>query len=365
MNIVTVVLGALLFVSIFADTVPAANSDAPRVDLGGRSISLELVKQDDLSPATWPLGKVTLTTVTATTTKDTDAYSLLSGNGIVPDNEAFAVLYDLNPAIVDVKAIHPGSTVVVPKVSGGPQLQHKLQSGYLVLLSVDPDLRSDLNQSIEQLQGNVQSFAALPANRFAGNNGQTTKRQVSDLTNWYAQIRRSYLRRTGPPLRRTTLREISDEATRLNSLVTQAIGGSGQLDSADQEQIAAIFQDVESEMREYGETLGNEAPKAEPLLRVTVTIKGDNPNVIATLRVYYTFNGTFRDPPSNPPVTSYSFEKLGSGVSEVFPIKNYRMWAARDGDASHPLTPAALVHVVEGGSDPIGVDLSLNPSSAK
>jgi len=343
----------------------AALDSPPRAKVGERIVAMDLVKADDLSPAPWPPGGVTLGTVLTRVTEDANVYTLLIRDGIAPDAEAFAVLYDLNPELRDSKTLKIGSNVSLPRVSGSPELLQKVRSGYLVLLSVDPDIRSELNRSVDEMQGTAQSFADLPADRFEPGTMESAKNKIAVLAKWYAQIKKSYLRRTGPPIRRATLLEIRDEAAILNSLLRQTVIGNRQFTSTDQEQLAAIYQDVQSEMVKYGEVLANEAPKAEALIKVIVTIRGGDTKLIDALRVYYTFNGVFRDPPSNPPVTSYSFKELGSGRSELLPVKNYKVWAARDGDPGHPLTPPLLVSVAAGGSDSIGVDLSLARADSK
>jgi hypothetical protein len=248
----------------------------------------------------------------------------------------------------------------VPKIVGGPELVSKLGKEYLVALTVDPDIRQVLNQGIDKLQASAARFAEIPADLFESPVDRSTAQQnVETLAKWYAQIKKSYLRRTGPPLRRHTLLQLSNEVDALNSLIDLRPGSGQKLSKSDREQIGAIYEDVESEISKYSQVMANQAPAAEALYRIVVNIKGDDASLISGLRVYYTFNGIFRDPPANPPVTSYPFRQLGSGKFEVLPVKNYKVWAARDGDPGHPLTPPLLVQVSPLAGEKQEFDLSL------
>jgi hypothetical protein len=116
-------------------------------------------------------------------------------------------------------------------------------------------------------------------------------------------------------------------------------------------------------MLSYGQALGNEAPKGELACDVLVSIKGTNANGGDAIRIYYTFNGLYRDPPSDPPVKSSEWMQLGSGHSgRLLSDKTYRLWAARDGDPGHPLT-APLKLETTCADRPLPVELSVLPRS--
>ena len=125
-------------------------------------------------------------------------------------------------------------------------------------------------------------------------------------------------------------------------------------------QITALHEDLKRVMKGFGQTLGaGSVPTAEAMRTIVATIVGDKPERIATLRVYYTFNGLYRDPPTNPPVTSYPFRKLGSGAEQLVAIKNYRLWVAADGDAGHPAGPSVSVNLQVSDPERVPVDLQV------
>lgn len=111
-------------------------------------------------------------------------------------------------------------------------------------------------------------------------------------------------------------------------------------------------------MGQFGETLAGSAPTPQAFYAVTVNIKGADSALLDSLRVYYTYNGLFRTLPADPPITSFGFKQLGSGKSENLLMKNYQIWAAKDGDSNHPMTRPFLMRIDATTPSSINVDLS-------
>ena len=79
------------------------------------------------------------------------------------------------------------------------------------MLTVDPKLREELNRRAETLQARVATFTQLTPERFDFTDASEAKKNVESLGKWYAQIEKSFLRRTGPPLRHESLVQLRDE----------------------------------------------------------------------------------------------------------------------------------------------------------
>jgi hypothetical protein len=346
---------ALLQLLILA-SIPAESviEPAPFAELAGRQVAAVLVQAEDLLPTNRPNEAMHLIVEAAAVNGDANIYGLLQANGIAPDTEAFTIVYDLNPTLRDAKILKPGTTLQLPKVVGGPILKGMLRHGYLVMLTVDPKLREELNRRAETLQARVATFAQLPPERFDSTDANEVKKNVESMGKWYAQIEKSFLRRTGPPLRHDSLVQLRDEADRLNSLLNAAVQSNRRVTAADLDQIAAIHDDVELEMQKYGQVLANEAPKADALYKVMVRIIGDD-KLIQGCRVYYTNYGLYHEPPGDE---SNPFRDPGSGASDLLRVQNYMIWAARDGDPAHPLTKLP-VKVRPWDAEPIIVTLTL------
>ncbi len=342
----------ILVVLLMLGTLPLARAE---ITLADRSITMTFVNPQDLSPVDWTSHNVTLVSVPASITSDNTVYTLLQANGIVPDSEAFTLVYDLNPSLKDVKTLTEGASLQLPRIAGEAELRQLQEKQYLAKLTVDPEIRARMNASIQNLQVVVAS-----ANQISS---PGTQKQLATLAQWYAQIEKSYRRRTGPPLRRATLLQLNSEVVVLDSLLQTALQSNRKLSNDDEAQVGAIYQDLEMVMRAYGQALGNEAPRAEEQCEVTVNIKGNDPGLIGALRVYYTFNGLYREPPIDPPVTSTGIAQLGSGQKTILLAeKNYKIWAARDGDPGHPLTPPYKWQTPASACGPTPVDLIMAPS---
>ena len=342
---------ALLILS-FLWAFQAFAQDTHQAQLAGRSVALHLVKADTLAAVPWPAEDVTLKQAPVVVGADQNIYLLLQANGIAPDSEAFALVYDLNPKLKDVGSLSSNSQVQLPAVVGGPQLQALFHSGAIAQLVIDPELHHDLSDSIVSLKTfapDVNSLTSQPE----------AQRQIQSLIQWFAEIETRYKRGTDPPLSHATLLQMRDEATLLLSLLTEAKISKQQIKPSGIAQLSALYDDIMLEMRQYGQTLAGVAPKGEPSYEVKVNIKGADESYASGLRVYYIYNGLFPPPPDAPPATSLGFRNLGSGQSETLLQKNYRVWAAKDGDAIHPVTPPYLLRIDGTSAGPLTVDLSL------
>jgi hypothetical protein len=322
-------------------------------EAAGRVVEMTLVKAVDLSSVAWPEGTTDLTQVSTIAKGDTNVYMLLQANGIAPDSEAFALVYDLNPALKDANNIAAGTSVELPSVSGNSSLLKLLESGNLVELTLDPAIHAELNQRIDGLQAVLPSISQLTLDPEA----QT---QIKGLIGWYQQIEKRSKRRTAPPLRRASLIQLRDEAGLLSSILLDALQRHRQLSSTEQRQIGGIYEDIKLEMTQFGEVLASVAPAAQSFFAVTVNIKGAEPAHLDGLRVYYTYNGLYRALPANPPIVSYGFKQLGSGRPENLLMKNYQIWAAKDGDSNHPVTLPYLLRIESTTPSSVSVDLSLS-----
>lgn len=320
-------------------------------ELGGRSLEMRVIKADDLAPVPWPAGPVELKIVPTKAAGGVNIYMLLQSNGIAPDPEAFSLFYDLNPDLKSITDIASDATVQVPSVSPAQQLGDLQSAHELVEITVDPELRRELNTQTEKLQQFEPAIAESTADPAA-------QAQIKNLLDWYQQIERRFKRRTDPPLRHASLVELLTEAKLLGSILEGAAQRGRPLSDADKKQIALIHEDLKQEMEHYGQVLADTAPKPQTYYLVTVVVKGIGGKTLDNLRVYYTYNGLFHPLPADPPVPSFGFTRLGSGTSENLLMKNYQIWAARDGDANHPLTNPYSLRIDSASPYSLTVELS-------
>jgi hypothetical protein len=323
----------------------ATAKDGPILELAGRTIVLTLIKVDSRAPVRWPSGNSQLSTESVLIGPQTDIPGQLVSNGINPDSGAYTLVYDLNPGVSNLNALKSGTRVTLPSIKPSTGLQKQLGHGYLVALSIDPQLHETLANSIKQITTLHDRFGALPASRFATTNDQATVvKQVNDITMWFSVIRRTNQQKKGPPTSRATLNDLNAEAQALISVLKPVVDGKNTLSSADTEQIAAIHHDVGEEIKRYDEVLSGSTPGADlaPCCIIQVTILGGDEAKLKTLRVYYSLLGRFHDPPRprNSPEPD-PFPGLGSGNSDPLPPKTFKVWVAPDGKPDDFLTEGA------------------------
>jgi hypothetical protein len=116
---------AALFFVFFVSLANPCRAKPVETTIAGRQVSASLVKADDLSPAPWPDDASQLTTEKVAVQANVSIYDLLTAKGIEPDVEAFTVVYDLNPSLMNIDPLPSGVNLVLPKVTGGDKLQDK------------------------------------------------------------------------------------------------------------------------------------------------------------------------------------------------------------------------------------------------
>jgi hypothetical protein len=351
-----------LLILAFCAWLPlSTKADIPETELGGRLVRASLVKANDLTPEEWPSGAIKLATATVITRAGDSITDLLKANGIRADVEGFTLLYDLNPGLLKPDTLPAGRKLVLPTIVGGAELKQKLGHGYVVMLTVDKQIKDEVRSDAALIEKLAAGFAALPTARFANaDRSQATIEAVKQLAIWFEHIQRTFAQRRARPLRRETLLVIKDEAELLRSMLEQS--QTEPVSAATQEQILAIHNDIKVEIERWDNVMAGELPAGEPQFKVTVIIRGDNADLIKSLRVYCVVNGSFRDPPVNPPVRSRSFDSLGSGSSRMLPIKNFKIWAAQDGNPAIPVTAIKDLEVRQpSNGDEITIELSLRP----
>ena len=286
---------------LFLLAVSIANlgwSAASVTTIAGRPVNLDLVKADDLSHAAWPDGGFELTTEAVTTQVAANIYDLLSAEGIEPDVEAFTLVYDLNPSLKAVDPLANGLNLTLPRARGGNRLRDKLQHGYLVMLTVDRPLRDELGKTASELQDISARFAKIPAEQFTDpSTSEMMTKEVKALASWFAYVHKTFLQRTGPPLRRQTLQGMRDEALALNSILAEIIEGREAVTPADRKQVDAIYKDIQIQMKKYDNIMSGEPPAGDERYEVVVTIRNRDASLVDGIQVYYTWEGLFRSPP--------------------------------------------------------------------
>ncbi len=347
-----------------------AGAQRIQATLGNRGLELGLLHLSDRTLVPWPDTEIQLTTQSVVAGSDFNLSQSLSANGIEPDLGAYSLFYELNPRVTKASTILSNATVIMPKIVAGAKIQPLLANGEnLVVLFLDSDLRDKIADANITLQPLYNRFSALPKNRFHSIQEQTTVvAEVGDLAQWYDHIATTGRQRKGPPLNRETLQQLLDEANTLSAVLSSFLGSNGKLPPQNLSQIDAIRGDVKREIRRYDDILSGGItpdPDLVACCTVVVAIKGD-PAVVSQLRVYYTLNGLFRNPPPGPVPGSVPFPELGSEKSRTLRAKNYMFWAVKEGTPDILVTSPVMVPLdPTSDNKPTRVDLLLLPQYQK
>jgi hypothetical protein len=303
---------------------------------------MELATNDkNLQLVAWPNRPPTLHSRTVSVNADKRIDSLLENEGIRPDSEAFNLLYDLNPTVERLDQLTNGTRLVVPYLSENERPSDR----YVILLTVDKRLKDKLNADVGALGTLSTAFSALSPNQFADPKNQaSTKAAVKELVHWFSTMNEIIRRRTAKPMRRMTLQQISDEASVLRLILESSVKRGEKLSASNEELIFRIHEDIQDAIGRWDEPMGPGVSPADPQYEVEVDIRGDDPHLIETLRVYYIVWGLFQKP-LNARGSYSSFNGLGAKSSAVLAIKKYKVWAARDGDPTNPVTTEADLEV--------------------
>lgn len=336
-------------VLIFWPCAQSSGVEGAAVSIAGRNIVVGLIRIADRAPVSPPSAPLKVMTESIQAQPGLSISDVLVKYGIYPDSGAYSVLYDLNPGISKLDAVPDGTRLTIPAPLLGPEWKTALADGsQLVTFSVDEDLYKKLLGNIASLRTEQPKFQAADGRRFAdAAKSGTTKKLVSEIIGWCTSISKAVGRRSAPPTSRDTLVALVNETAALEDLLQHATAKAGGITIDDEHQIGAIHRDFEEEIQRYGDVLSGGIPVGEDANRciLIATIDGGDPGLAKRLRVYFTLDGEFHQPPP-PPLGVTPFPNLGSGKSDPVRPKRYEVWAAPDGHPEQMATEALLITIL-------------------
>jgi hypothetical protein len=311
-----------------------ASNACAELEFAGHRISALQVNMQDRSTVELPQSK-SLITKSVSLESGTTATQLLLSNGIAPDVGAYSLLYSLNPDMHSEADLQRANMLTLP-IYG----DFTVPSGHLISFFLDRDLVDELGSVTKDLSSALGRLSRL-------DNTKVSVRKLRDCEHWLQTMVKTFQQRRGPVTSRETLDLLVKEATMLSQLakITPEALTKLQLSRLD-----ALHADIRREIVRFDDIMAGAPPGPEPRYPVIVDILGQDKSD-SPLRIYYTLNGLFQDPPTDPPVRSVPFPTIGSSSKNFMPAKNYRIWAAPDGQPGKPATPRILVELRAPGSE--------------
>ena len=296
--------------------IPAAAFCQPPL---GEDLTFSLMRQSDGLTRQLPDGAAKLGTAAVTVKAADTIAKLLRANGIFANGDSLAIVYQLNPAIKTLTPLPAGSTLTLPKVSGGATLRQALAKGELVVVSANDQLKRDVRTAATDLADTAVAVSRLAPDRFEASGRDATARSLNAIAD-RLDIIRKIIMNGNVSLDRPLLQQILEQADLVRTRMRAFPASAEKLSAADQQRIKLVEEDLELKAGIFEETRGGEAAQKAALgVRVVVnTLKNGNP--VKNLRICYVPAALFDKEPS-------TFGKVSSPADEMIPIGNYRIWA--------------------------------------
>lgn len=339
-------LARLVAILSFSFALSAADVQRIATTLNGHEVELALLRLEDRELVSWPDTTVQLVAELSIAGPELNLAARLAKNGIEPDVGAYALFYELNPQVTKASSVPQDAKLLLPKVAMVQGVAPLLANGsHLVVVLMNSQLRSELNEASAKLQELSDQFRQLSVARFgSAEEHSAVLKQVHDLAGWYGHISATGQQRKGPPMNRETLIGLRDEARALSSILQSHLAKRDTLDITDRDQIGAIHSDVEREIRRYDEVQSGTAPDPDSTYccQIVVTIDGDK-NQLDRIRIWYTLYGLYRPPPGPVPGSAPFTAPFENGAPSKYkspPLraKNYMVWAVAEGQEDRIVT---------------------------
>ncbi len=256
--------------------------------------------------------------------EEIDISSLLLNDGIFPDAEAFGALYRLNPEL-DINNLEAGATLLTPVVTGNDDLLENIENGNRLLITLDSNLKEEIEIISGQLDELLSEFTTLPSNSFPSNEDEAkTKMEVEQIVSWLKVVR-AEIRLKSRTLNPDMLNQIHGEALLLEAIMRDSTQGAIQLTREEIDTISEIHQNMQARMVTFNEAMGPGAipPKSREVLTRVKILDSATGEEIERLRVYFVSAALFR----KKELYAQSFRKLTSPIEQYLPEANYRVWA--------------------------------------
>jgi hypothetical protein len=317
-----VLLAAAIFVLLLIQAHPlkAAAFEPVSTKLEGLDVTMTLVRRVAIrEEGTWPNEQIALT-VTSVAVNGKTIQELLRNNRIFPDVEAYGVVYRLNPDLATLNDLSVAE-IRLPTVHGGQELERMFSNGYIVLLTLDVNVKQSFSKSVKRLNVLVQDPSHLDGGRFA--NSSTTVDSIQSvklIADRLNRINERVTQRYGRAIPAEVLRQLDGESRHLNDILSS----KDKIGTMELGFIQIFQKDVDLKSRPFVEAAAGEAPARWPEAIVKVTTLRAR-HEVPGLRILYVPEAL-----QHYPEEFRSFGKLSSPSNETLPEADYCFWAIRD-----------------------------------
>ena len=239
---------------------------------------------------------------------------LLVSMGIEPNDDAYLLLFELNPSLTSIEALTPGTRITLPRIGQGG-------TNHRFTIHVDPGIRASITSCRETLSGAVSD--EQPAKKSLEN--ETEREQFrSDVLDIRSSM--SYLSLAAQDnsilLSETILKQVLSECM----YVERVLVNQAQFATEDQvKRISLVKKDLELKRNNLNEQRGpGDLPTRwlDTIVSVNTIAKGAT---VSNLRVCWAAEALMGVPGETHPLA-----KISSPAEDVLPEADYMFWAAQD-----------------------------------
>jgi hypothetical protein len=344
---------ALLF-AVAVAVACGARAAAQEGALAGRDITLTPVGDDGVTAVSFdPTAPAPVLGVERRAVRQGETVAqLLKAGGIAPDAEAFGLVYDLNPSLKSVKAVAPGTELVLPTVRTG---QDAPPPKGLVALSVDAGLKKELLAKIEALDRSAAAVGGFGVDHFKSADEQrATLKSLREIGNSFAVIR-SVIKGRVLPVTSEALAQLNAEAELTQAALDRLARPDQKATAGDLDSIRLVEADLLVKRRALTDVRApGEPPGRWPDVTVVVRMLAPDGGQVGNLRVYYVYEAL-----RGRATAVKSFNEGGSPTRWNMPEANYLIWAGRPDEAAEgaALTDVKRLAVRKTSDEPLRLDL--------
>lgn len=320
-----VLLAFLLAIPVTAQKGNAVEYDK-EVQLENLNISLNLVKSfpnGNIIKICWPEEVVSISSKTVSVDGKT-VNELLRKNNILPDIEAFGVVYALNPDIKKLSQLEV-TQIKVPSIQRGETLKQLFADGFQVLLTSDKGLKKQFSDEVTRLNRFAKPVSSLEANKFFDSGAKAQmQNEFNSISSILRGINTRIVQRAGRHIPTEVLEQLVVELQSLNSNIGSAFSSKSGISRVELDQTMAVKKDLEIKVKAFTETAAGTAPDRWPEMEVMVRTLRQGQE-IPNLRIYYVSEAN-----KEKPEKARSFGILSSPSIRRLPEADYCFWAAID-----------------------------------
>jgi hypothetical protein len=271
---------------------------------------------------------------------------LLSGAKILPDFEAAALLFDMNPQLTISGGFHEQDRIRVIRIEETPELAKALSEGFFYKIHYDQELIDSLLQSNDTIQKMKTAASSSPAS-------SDLKSCVSSAADDFEQIA-NHMKDGDQPLNHAMLSQVRGDGDLLLKSLDRITARGSPTTEADTATVCLVANDLQLKSERFLDARGSTQTTLSPwpMVRVIVNTKdaiSGKPVSLLTIHcVPVALEGNVSQ--------SQEFDGLSSPSERLLPEADYVFWATK---GQEDAVLGRRVISVRNTGGPVAIDLGI------